>query len=93
LQCEPRLGGGCRKEKRPGKLHPQQEEQPTRGLEHLHPKQGVRELHHGHYKFLTWFRVSHCMTQVRDYEPLHDVRVGCSLTRGVGLRDKRSLEI
>jgi hypothetical protein len=66
--------------------------QSNRGLGHLHPTQGVRELNHGHYVFLTWFRVSQCMTQVKDYEPLHGVRVGGSLTRGVGLRNIWFLE-
>jgi hypothetical protein len=66
------------------------EEQLNRGLEHLHPKQGVCELNHGHSQFLTWYRVSHCMTHVRDYEPLHDARRrGLSYT---GCRPKRQTE-
>jgi hypothetical protein len=66
------------------------EEQLNRGLEQLHPEQGVRELNHGHSQFLTWYRVSHCMTHVRDYEPLHDARRrGLSYT---GCRPKRQTE-
>jgi hypothetical protein len=37
-------------------------------------------------KRMTWTRVSQCTTKVGDYEPVHDMCVGGSLTRGVGPR-------
>jgi hypothetical protein len=55
------------------------------------PSLGVRELNHGHFVILTWFWVSHCVTQVGDYGPLHGAARG-PLTRGVGPRNIDSLK-
>jgi hypothetical protein len=51
----------------------------------------VRELNHGHFVILTWFRVSQCVTQVGDYGSLHGAARG-PLTRGVGPRYIESLK-
>jgi hypothetical protein len=51
----------------------------------------VRELNHGHFVILTWFRVSHCVTQVGDYGSLHGAARD-PLTRGVGPRNIEPLK-